>query len=274
MTVDVSVIIPTYNRKDFLIEAIESVLAQTFLGYELIVVDDGSTDGTKKVLADYGNKITYYFQENKGVSSARNFGIQKSHGRFICFLDSDDLWLKDKLKIQYDFMINHPDSFISYTDEIWIRKGVRVNPKKKHAKYSGWIFERSLPLCIISPSSVMIKRELFDIVGLFDERFPVCEDYDLWLRITSKFPVSFINKKLIIKRGGHSDQLSQKSWGNDRYRVFAIVKLLNSNQLSSEQRKQAILELKKKCAILANGFRKREKIKEAIYYETMAKRFS
>ena len=270
----VSVIIPTYNRLPMLKEAVDSVLTQDFGDMELIVVDDGSTDGTAEEIRQYGGKVKFIqHSENKGVSNARNRGILQARGKYIAFLDSDDLWVKRKLKIQVAFLDDNPHYSICYTDEIWIRKGKRVNPMRKHAKYSGWIFEKCLPLCTISPSSAMMRKTLFSKVGLFDEALPVCEDYDLWLRVSSRFPIFFINRKLIIKRGGHPDQLSQRSWGNDRYRVMALEKLLSEPYLRPEEREMILKEMKKKCQILYKGFLKRGNEMEGRHYQEMMRRY-
>jgi glycosyltransferase involved in cell wall biosynthesis len=270
----VSIIIPTYNRLPMLREAVNSVLAQDFEDFELIVVDDGSTDGTADEMKGYGGRVRLlHHPENRGVSAARNRGILHTRGKYIAFLDSDDLWVKGKLKIQVAFLDDNPHYPICYTDEIWIRRGKRVNPKNKHAKYSGWIFEKCLPLCIISPSSAMVRKTLFSKVGLFDEALPVCEDYDLWLRISARFPVFFINRKLIIKRGGHPDQLSQQSWGNDRYRVITLEKVLSEAHLSPEEREMVLAEMKKKCKILSEGFFRRGNEIEGRYYQEIMKRY-
>ncbi len=270
----VSIIIPTYNRLPMLKEAVDSVLAQNFEDFELIVVDDGSNDGTADEMKKYGGRVRLLrHPENRGVSAARNRGILNAKGKYIAFLDSDDLWVKGKLKIQVAFLEDNPHYPICYTDEIWIRRGKRVNPKNKHAKYSGWIFEKCLPLCIISPSSVMMKKTLFSKVGLFDEALPVCEDYDLWLRISARFPVFFINRKLITKRGGHPDQLSQQSWGNDRYRVIALEKVLSEPHLKPEEREVVLDEMKKKCKILSEGFFRRGNEIEGRFYQEIMKRY-
>jgi glycosyltransferase involved in cell wall biosynthesis len=269
----VTIIIPTFNREQFLKEAVDSVLSQTYDDFELIVVDDGSTDKTKKMLQDYGQRLTYIFQENRGVGTARNRGIAEAKGELISFLDSDDLWKRDKLSIQTDLMKSQKGVMISFTDEIWIRKGVRVNPMKKHQKHSGRIYEKCLPLCIISPSSVMIRRELFDTVGLFDETLSVCEDYDLWLRISSRYPVFFIDKKLIVKRGGHPDQLSNRSWGNDRFRVTALLKMLKGNYLDEKQKQITEQELIRKCRVLVNGYLKRGNIEQGNRYKALMEKY-
>ena len=268
----VSVIIPTYNRGWILREAIDSVLLQGFSDYELIVVDDGSTDDTRAILDSYGQDIIVLRQPNQGVSAARNRGIAESRAQLISFLDSDDLWLPQKLTRQVAFFQSNPDALICQTDETWVRNGVRVNPKKRHQKLSGMIFEPSLGLCLVSPSAVMIRKTLFDTVGLFDESLPACEDYDLWLRVSCRYPVYLLDDPLIIKRGGHGDQLS-KAAGLDKYRIQALAKIVKSGQLSESQNRAAVHALKEKCAIFANGCRKRGRKGEAEYFEQLAGNF-
>jgi glycosyltransferase involved in cell wall biosynthesis len=258
----ISIIIPTYNRSDFLKEAIDSVLKQTWKDFELIIVDDGSTDNTQEILSNYTGKISLISTEHKGPSAARNRGIQTAQGEYIAFLDSDDIWKPDKLKKQMDFFNNNPHIFICQTEEIWIRKGRRVNPRKIHAKHSGWIFEKCLPLCIVSPSSVMLHRRVFDRVGLFDEKMPACEDYDLWLRVTPHYQIHLIDEPLIIKRGGHDDQQSYRIPALDRLRIQALCKVLDSGYLTFLQYDQALEELQKKCSIYGNGCMKRGKKEE------------
>ena len=263
----VSVIIPSFNRAYCLPECIRSVLGQS--GLELIVVNDGSTDNTDKVLKSFSDIRVIHLSNNQGVSYARNQGIEQAKGSLICFLDSDDLWKIGKLKAQVKWMQSHPECQAVYTDEIWIRNGVRVNPMFKHQKYSGDIFKQCLPLCIVSPSSVMLRKSLLDEVGGFDESMPVCEDYDLWLRIAVRYPFKFLNDKLIIKRGGHKDQLSRKYWGMDRWRVYALEKLLLGDDLNPEQRKWVKEMLIEKGNILIQGFEKRDKLEEARRYRNL-----
>jgi glycosyltransferase involved in cell wall biosynthesis len=270
----VSVILPTYNRAGFLKESIQSILSQTFTDFELIVVDDGSTDHTQGVVQEFP-EIRYVFCPiNQGVSKARNLGIGLARGRYICFLDSDDLWVENKLETQIAWMESQTDCQVCYTDEIWIRKGVRVNPMKKHRKVTGDIFSDCLPLCVVSPSSVLMRASLFSEVGIFDEALAVCEDYDLWLRISMRYPFHLIEQKLLIKRGGHEDQLSSKYWGMDRFRVVALLKLLREPSLGEERRVQVIEMMQTKCGILIQGFAKRGKIKEAEYYRSLKKKYS
>ena len=232
-------------------------------------MDDGSIDNTPDLLASYAEQIIYIHQANRGVSAARNAGIRASRGSLIAFLDSDDYWLPDKLAFQAAFFDANRRASICQTEEIWVRNGVRVNPKKKHTKPSGEIFKRSLSLCLVSPSAVMLRRELFDDVGLFDETLPACEDYDMWLRISCRYPVHLIDKPLIIKKGGHPDQLSRQP-GLDKYRIRSLLRLIKGGRLSNTQLSQATTILKEKCAIYAAGCRKHDKENEAVYYERLA----
>ena len=221
----ISVVIPTYNRYTFLKRALTSVFTQTYKPSEVIVIDDGSTDNTSQIKQDFPS-IRYFYQQNKGVSSARNLGIKKASYEWIAFLDSDDEWHKDKLKEQVAFHKQNPDILMSYTDEVWIRNGVEVKIPKKFKKLGVDIFKENLEYCNIAPSSVCLHVELLKDVGLFDESLEVCEDYDLWLRILVKYRVGLIDKKLIKKYAGHEDQLSFKHWGMDRFRVESLEKLL------------------------------------------------
>ena len=254
-----SVIIPTYNRKIQTTAAVRSVLDQTFTDYEIIVVDDGSSDDTSLLQEEFGNRIIYIRQENSGVSSARNRGIRAGTSKYIAFLDSDDLWLPDKLESHIRYMAGRPGIKIHQCNERWIRKGRRVNPMKKHRKLSGEIFIPSLELCLISPSAACMERGIFDTYGAFDEMLPACEDYDLWLRITSREQAGFIEKELAVRHAGHSGQLSGSFWGMDRFRVYSLVKLLREldGLIKAEYIEAARQTAMKKCSILMIGSAKR-----------------
>lgn len=254
-------------------QAVASVLGQSFTDFELIVVDDGSTDSTATRLAAYGSRLRVVSTPRLGVAAARNTGVSQAGGRYIAFLDSDDLWRPEKLARQTAFVLEHPGIRICQTEEIWMRNGVRVNPRAVHRKPAGDIFERSLALCLISPSAVMMSRELFDQFGGFDETFPVCEDYDLWLRISAEERVGLITDALVVKRGGHADQLSKSAWGMDRYRVRALRKILHSG-IQGERRAAALLALRHKVRVLANGARKRGKWRDAEEYEKLLFEFT
>ena len=270
----VTVILPTWNRAEWLETAIESVLTQTFRDYELIVVDDASTDSTAEIIERYSGKISsIIFAKNLGVSAARNAAVLKSDSEWIAFLDSDDYWHPEKLQKQIEQTKIRQGFPIHFTDEIWIRNGIRVNPKKKHQKREGWIFQPSLALCLMAPSTVLLRRELLEVHGMFDERLPVCEDYDLWLRLCAQHPVALLNEKLMTRHGGHADQLSQREWGIDRYRVQSINKILKTEILKPDDRLAAIRMLQKKCRILIQGFHKRDNMKEVRNYEKIISQF-
>ena len=272
MSPQVSVIITTYNRATMVPEAVDSVLAQEMTDFELIVVDDGSTDETKEKLSDFGSRLKYYHQENAGVSAARNCGLALSTAQLVAFLDSDDLWLPGKLSLQHNYMTEHPEVHICQTEEVWWRNSRQVNPKKHHRKPSGDIFRRSLNLCLVSPSAVMMRRELFEKVGYFDESLPAAEDYDMWLRVSVDHAVPLLPDPLVIKRGGHSDQLSARS-GTDRYRIKALKKLLQSGRLSNRQYQWAWQTLRRKCEIYGQGCLKRGRVEEGERYLALPNKY-
>jgi glycosyltransferase involved in cell wall biosynthesis len=254
-----SVVIPTHNRAEPLRRAVDSVLAQTFRDFELIVVDDGSGDTTHLLKEEYFSRLSYFYQENRGVSAARNLGIRMSSSPYITLLDSDDTWLPGKLEAHRAFLAERPDIRLHQTDERWIRRGRDANPMKKHAKPEGDIFLTSLRLCLVSPSCACLDRALFDEYGLFDEKLPACEDYDLWLRMTWREKAGLIRDKLTVKYGGHDDQLSRRFWGMDRFRVYSICSLLGArgNEMPAPYREEAVRVAREKCSILMEGARRR-----------------
>jgi len=258
----ISVIIPTFNRKKTLGRAIQSVSNQSLSPFEILIIDDGSNDGTKEWVKKSFQDVKYIYQNNQGVSSARNKGIKYAYGDWIAFLDSDDEWLPNKLYEQVKAIGSNPEIKFFHTNEIWIRNGVRVNQMKKHKKYGGYIFEKCLDICRVSPSSVLIKKEIFDDIGTFDESLRVCEDYDLWLRITSKYPVVFLDIPLIYKYGGHAGQLSKINDGIESYRIQSLEKIIKSGVLSSQQKIIAVNTLINKMKIYAKGLEKRNKLRD------------
>ena len=272
MSPEISVIIPTHNRASMVIEAVESVLAQEMVDFELIVIDDGSSDDTEDKLGVFNSRLSYYRQENAGVAAARNRGLEISKAPLISFLDSDDLWLPKKLRTQHQFMLDHPEVWICQTEEIWLRKGRRVNPKRHHQKVSGDIFQRSLDLCLVSPSAVMLRRELFEKVGNFDEELLAAEDYDLWLRVAVDYRVALLPDPLVIKRGGHPDQLSSRS-GIDRYRIKSLEKLLSRDVLSPQKYQWTWQALQHKCQIYGQGCIKRGRVEEGKSYLALPEKY-
>lgn len=270
----VSVIIPTYNRRDLLVTAIDSVLNQTWRNFELLVIDDGSDDGTDKLVASYGNRVRYFFQDNRGVSVARNIGIKKAEHDLLAFLDSDDVYAPEKLETQVAAMIANPGYLVSHTDEIWYRRGHLLNQKNRHVRNSGYIFARCLDLCAVGMSTAMVRRSLFDEVGFFDEGLACCEDYDLWLRASVKFPFLLVSRPLTIKNGGREDQLSViNRIGMDRFRIDSILKIIGAGELDQEQKSLAEQELVRKCLIYGRGCLKHGRETEGTRYLAIAEQY-
>lgn len=254
----ISVIIPTFNRKTFLERAINSVLSQTFRDFELIIVDDCSTDGTENLPVLKNEKIQFFrLPLRSGVASARNFGVQRSNGKWIAFLDSDDEWFPKKLQSQKIWIEKNPQFRIMQTKEIWIRHGVRVNPPRSHQKFQGDLFNESLERCMITPSSVFMEKTLFEEYGGFDESFQACEDYDLWLRITADHQIGLLDEFLLTRYGGHPDQLSGSVPNLDRYRIRSMLKLLYQNRINEIQRRSVENCIVRRAEIVANGYLKR-----------------
>ena len=270
----VSVVIPTYNRGECLARALDSVLRQTHAASEIIVVDDGSSDATPQLITDRYPQVSYIRQANCGVSSARNRGIEAASGTWIAFLDSDDEWLPAKLEHQLVELHSTPAYRVSHCNEIWIRRGQRVNPKYKHRKSGGWIFQQCLPLCAISPSAVLIHRNVFADIGLFDETLPVCEDYDLWLRLCARYPVQFIDRALLVKYGGHTDQLSSRYEAMDQFRIRALENIVGAPYLTRSDHVAALKMLLEKIAIYLHGAKKRGRHESVREYREKMQRYT
>ncbi|MCP5463938.1 MAG: glycosyltransferase [Deltaproteobacteria bacterium] len=254
----VSIIIPTHNRQALVLRALESVLLQSFDQFEVIVVDDGSTDNTLSYLQKISDaRLRVLAMKHAGVAKARNEGAKIAKADWLCFLDSDDVWRRHKLSEQIRFHHQHSKILLSQTDDVWIRDGVFANKKKEHENREGDIFLESLKLCLICCSSVMVNKDLFFSVGGFDESLVTCEDYDLWLRLLLRTPVGFVNKKLVTKFGGHADQLSKAFDCMDLYRLKSLHKILQNEKLSAEQEKAVRTEIDIKTAILDKGAGKR-----------------
>lgn len=279
-----SVIIPTYNRASFLTIAIRSVLEQSFTDFELLIVDDGSTDNTREIIDQFNKTLTthrytltainYIYQPHQGVSFARNRGIQEASAKYVCYLDSDDRFCQRKLEVTHNYIQKYPTFKIFHTEEIWYRNGTLLPHKKHHQKPDGYVFPKALNLCCVSISTSCIAKEVFTNIGTFDEQLEVCEDYDFWLRATASYHIKLIPHFLTIKEGGHPDQQSKKYPCLDTYRIYALKKLLDSNTIDKTQVKLASNELKKKCRIYIQGAEKRGKTAEVQYYSNLLKEYT
>ena len=255
----ISVVIPTFNRLIYLERAIKSVLNQTISVNEIIIVDDGSDDGTSEFIHSNYPNLKYIFQSNSGVSAARNTGIKAASSNWIAFLDSDDAWVTNKIQKQITELELNPEINLCHSNEIWIRNGKEIKQKNTHKKFGGFIFDKCLDKCRISPSTVICRKSLLIKLNGFDEDLAICEDYDLWLRITSDNPVIYIEKPLIIKYGGHQDQLSRNSEGIESYHIKSLEKLLKQD-FHSEHRIAMENMLINKLKIYANGAKKRGRV--------------
>ncbi len=274
----VSVIIPTYNRQELLKRALISVKRQTLKCSEIIVIDDGSTDNTVDFLNEFSRTTEIDFkmvrQSNQGPAVARNHGIKCAKNEYIAFLDSDDHWHKRKIERQYEIFIENPEYMISHTKEKWLRRGVHLNQKKKHIPRHGDIFDHCLQLCGVGMSTVMLKKNLFKKIGLFDETLHCCEDYDFWLRVSSRFPFYLVNEPLTVKEGGRDDQISSlHRMGMDRLRIYALKKIIDSKTLNDKQCLLALDEFERKCTIFGNGCLKHGRQATGKYYLALAESY-
>lgn len=269
----VGVVVPVRDRAGMVVEAVGSVLAQTSRDFALVVVDDGSTDGSGDAARDAmsaapaGSRVIR--QDARGVAAARNAGAAAVDSAWLAFLDSDDLWRPEKLAAQMAWLAARPSYRIGQTGERWLDEGRHRNPRAWHRKEE-WLFPRCLERCLVSPSAVMVRRDLWDALGGFDTSYPVCEDYELWLRVALREPVGLVDDALVVKRGGHADQLSRSTWGLDRWRVAALVKLLASGALSADEHPAVVAVLRAKCAVLAQGAARRGRVDEAERYASIA----
>jgi glycosyltransferase involved in cell wall biosynthesis len=280
MAPDVAVVIPTYNRRAMVCEAVKSVLAQRNAKFELIVVDDGSTDGTWEELTQIAAVANDHAQwemmriertPNRGPATARNTGVAIAAAPFVALLDSDDLWLPHKLNRQIAFMRDHPEYAISQTEEIWMRNGRQVNPGARHRKRAGDLFADSLLTCLISPSAVIMRTDLLREAGGFDEDLAAAEDYDLWLRLLTDHKVGLVDEQLVIRRAGHPGQLSATVPALDRFRILALLKLLAREDFAPERRIKVCEVLSEKCSIYAKGLKRRARADETRFFLEVAR---
>lgn len=264
----IDVIIPTYNRADVLPRAIHSVLNQSYKNFQLYIVDDGSTDKTQEILKQFPS-LTVLTKNNSGVSSARNFGVHHSESPWISFLDSDDEWLPHKLQAQVDYLQKHPELRFVHSNEIWIRNGVRVNPKNKFKKDGPDLLQRSFDFCVISPSTTLMRRDLFLQHGGFNEDFVVCEDFDLWLKILTTEEVGFVSDDLIKKYGGHEDQLSTKYVAMDDWRIKSLVSFMEAPKTTAIHQEMIKEVLKRKAEILIKGHEKHGQLEKVMELKSL-----
>ncbi len=297
----VSVIVPTHNRRESVTEALDSIMAQTFREFEIVVTDDGSTDGTpalifealgaEREVVEYLNRlgpanlkpfshrfssgsvpIQYHYGISRGLSTARNRGIRMARGELVAFLEADDLWEPRHLETLAAFLGENPEAQVCRAAERTVRDGKTRAPRRPAAA-SGWIFESALEASPMSPSAVMVRRCCFNECGAFDENLPACDEYDLWVRMTSRYPIHFVDGPVVTRRSTRPDG-SSRAWGWDRFRVYALEKAFQSGHLSSDQRFQVAQEIVRKCERLVDGFRRQKSEERANFYERKRRRFA
>lgn len=264
-----SIILPFYNRKNFLTRAVQSIMNQTIFqkknlwDAEIILVDDGSTESQQISIEELNllNTLSLPLQliqtNHRGVSNARNIGVENSKGEWLFFLDSDDEWHPLKLEKQIEFITKNPKIQIHQTKEIWIRHGKFTNPPMKHLKKSGNLFYESLESCRITFSSVCIHRSLWNQYGGLDKNLPACEDYDLWIAITQNEEIGLVSEFLLTRYGGHEDQLSHTYPVMDRFRLYSLLKRIPEFKKENLSYVQKVIQ--KKMNILIQGKEKRKK---------------
>ena len=266
----VSVIIPTHDRAELLMEAIDSVRAQSYAPIELIVVDDGSTDGTAERLHAARDMRMLRIDHTGCPGAVRNAGAAVAAADYLAFLDSDDLWMPDKLALQMARLLRAAETPIVHCREHWVRAGRTVSQAGQRHRRAGRIFAESVRKCVIGPSTVVLRRAVLREVGGFREDLEVAEDYELWLRVTARFPVAYCDRPLVTKRAGHGDQLSERYGQIERFRIAALAPLVAADRWGEPERTIARRELARKCLIHAAGARKRGRPAEAEDYEALA----
>jgi len=268
----VSIIIPVYNREKMICEAVDSVLRQTYSHWELIIADDGSVDNTLKILDRYKNfpQIRVLTLKHIGFpGEVRNRAVEVANGRWLAFLDSDDIWIEEKLEKQINYLENHLNFRFIHTLERWERNGKIISQAHRKHEKEGDLFKTSLGKCEIGPSTVIMERDLFVQFRGFRSDLEICEDYEFWLRLTAEIPVAYIDEELVIKRGGHKNQLSTKYGFIEIFKISALKFLVDMEKFEGERMNLARRELARKCRIYSKGCRKRGREKEASEYESL-----
>ena len=268
----VSVIIHTYNNEKFIAETVESVLNQTYKDYEIIVVDDGSADGTRDALVPYMQKIRYHYKENGGIASAKNAGISLSETEFVAFLDHDDLWAPDKLQLQMEHFNENPQIGLVYAKYTSFRDGKELRTKPEKG-YSGWIFKELLSKSFIQTSTVVVKRECLDAVGPYDETFSLGDEYDMFLRIARKFQCGFVDKGLTRYRV-HDTNASNNDFLFDNENLGVYKKIYNNfTDLDGVEKKILRKRIARYSMKVAEGLYRQGKQEESKKYQMEANNY-
>ncbi|MCK4305695.1 MAG: glycosyltransferase family 2 protein [Candidatus Eisenbacteria sp.] len=298
----VTVIVPTHNKKEPVAEALRSVLSQTFRDFEIVVSDDGSTDGTplhllrmlgaqpdaleilsrmsptsikpfSHAFSQNGVTVQYHYGSNRGLSAARNRGIRSARGDYIAFIEAEDEWQREHLEVQMAFLESHPDARLCRVAERYVKDG-KPRKNRNTSTASGWIFEAALEASPMSTSALLAHRSCFASCGAFDENLPACDEYDLWLRFAARYPIYYIPDGPIVTRKSARGDGSSRTWSWDRFRVYALEKAFQSGHLSPNQRFMVAQEIVRKCERLVQGFRRQRSDERSNFYERKRRRFA
>lgn len=252
----VDVIIPAYERPQLLREAIDSVLAQTLASLRLIIVDDASPLPLAEQMHLEDSRVTFLrLSRNTGPGGARNAGVAAGNAPFVGFLDSDDLWVSEKLEKQMAQFESDPALQWVHANEEWQRHGKTVLQRSEHRKQGGDFLERAFARCLIANSAVMFRRSFYEKHSGFNAHFPVCSDFELWLRMLADSPIGFLDEALVIKRAGDWPQVSSTP-ETDRYRVLALHRFYRQHKNEPRFEELAGIlfdEAIYKCQILLKG---------------------
>lgn len=295
----VSVIVPTYNRRDCLVCTIRSILAQTWRDLEVIVIDDGSSDESavevlrqlgpdpdraesiwrQRVQSSNGSlgfgfwtseiPLQYIYQSNRGIGASRNRGVQVSQGDLIAFLEPDYTWDAHHLEAHVNFLDSRPDAWLAHGTVVIGRPAAKGGKKRLRQIPPALGFQDVVEGRDLHTSAMVVRRACLLAHGCFDENLPACEDYDLWVRIAAHTPVQIVAEAVVHLRQAPP----MTSWNLDRYKVYALEKAFQSGHLNADQRHRVAEEMVSRCDILFDGYKRRSNLERANFYDRKRKKF-
>jgi glycosyltransferase involved in cell wall biosynthesis len=297
----VSVILPTCNKKDELMSSLDTILGQSYRNFELIIMDDGSTDATFESIADRwkdcldepldiaraiksprdrrlvaftidGIPCRYVYQRNRGFSTACNRGVRLARGKLISVTDPEVRWFPERLGQQVRYFQSKTGVYINVVGHIPMRNGTPLK-KPSTPGPGGWLFEEIICDRQLSYNAALIHRKCLDVIGGFDENLPNCENYDLWVRLSANFPIHTFEEPMFYTPHRVSPD-GKSGWATHRFRVYALEKAFQSGYLNSDYRRMVAEQIVAKCEKLVDGFKQKDNTERANFYERKRKKFS